>query len=149
MSDIDDFLAAPDAPDPCGREFTYADEDNAIRSAKAYAADSLNTGAHDLRKLVKTVEMMRDPDMGDHLGRALKNFCELMFDICLLVRGITEADDAINGLRLIEAVKVTLGRARVICVCDPGWCAVGVVCRGRTLGRWSGPPPLQTAASSS
>ena len=61
MSDVDDFLAAPDAPGPGSTEFTYADEDNAIRSAKAYAADSLNTGAHDLRKLVKTVEMMCDP----------------------------------------------------------------------------------------
>jgi hypothetical protein len=70
MSDIDDFLAAPDAPGPGSTEFTYADEDNAIRSAKAYAADSLNTGAHDLRKLVKTVEMMCDPDMGDRVDAA-------------------------------------------------------------------------------
>ena len=67
MRNMKDFLSEPD---PGGMEFTYGSA-TAIGAAKQYAANELNVGAQVLRKLVKTVEMMMDPDMEDHLAGAL------------------------------------------------------------------------------
>ena len=101
MSDIGGFILAPDGG---GTGITY-DTAASISAAKNYAMNDSNVGADKLRKLIKTVEMMADPDMEEHLAKATNMFCELMFDMCSLIRRITHGDDALNGLRLIEALK--------------------------------------------
>eukprot|EP00966_Prymnesium_polylepis_P161914 3742065-Prymnesium_polylepis.1 len=54
---------------------------------------------------------MADPDMEEHLAKATNMFFELMFDMCSLIWRITDGDDALNGLRLIDALKglLTMG----------------------------------------
>ena len=101
MSDIGGFILALDGG---GTGITY-DTAASISAAKNYAMNDSNVGADKLRKLIKTVEMMADPDMEEHLAKATNVFCELMFDMCSLIRRITHGDDALNGLRLIEALK--------------------------------------------
>ena len=61
---------------------TY-DVATAISLAQSYGALDSNPGATQMRKLVKIVKMMCDPDMEDHLDRASRNFCKIMFDLCL------------------------------------------------------------------
>jgi hypothetical protein len=80
MSDIGGFILAPDGG---GTGITY-DTTASISAAKNYAMNDSNVGADKLRKLIKTVEMMADPDMEEHLAKATNMFCELMFDICYM-----------------------------------------------------------------
>ena len=85
---------------------TY-DVATAISLAQSYGALDSNPGATQMRKLVKIVKMMCDPDMEDHLDRASRNFCKIMFDLCQLIKGIKDddADAAMRGLNLIAAVR--------------------------------------------
>ena len=103
MSNIDwlDFISAPNAGN---LGFVY-ETTTQISTAKQYAMNASNVGAHKLRVLIKTVEMMMDPDMEDHLVKATRATCELMFDICHIIKGIKEGEDAVRGLQLVEAVK--------------------------------------------
>eukprot|EP00966_Prymnesium_polylepis_P004139 94729-Prymnesium_polylepis.1 len=45
--------------------------------------------------------------MDDHLERCTQTFCECMFDLCQLIKGIRDNDEeaALHGLRLIAAVR--------------------------------------------
>mmetsp|Transcript_4951 Transcript_4951/g.10929 ORF Transcript_4951/g.10929 Transcript_4951/m.10929 type:complete len:84 (+) Transcript_4951:206-457(+) len=69
MSKIDwpDFISAPNAGN---MGFSY-DTATQMSMVKRFAMDKSNIGADKLRKLIKTVEMMMDPDMEDHLSAAL------------------------------------------------------------------------------
>ena len=83
--------------------FAY-DSNAAIDGAKRYAAEISNVGAELVRKLVKTVQMLSDPDMEEYLAQTTQKFCEHMFNMCELVKGIGE-DGAMVGLKLIAVVR--------------------------------------------
>ena len=80
------------------------DAQAALHGALRYAAVDLNIGAESVRKLVKTVQMLADPDMEEYLAQTTRKFCEHMFNMCELVKGIGE-DDAMVGLKLIAVVR--------------------------------------------
>ena len=80
------------------------DAQAALDGALRYAAVDSNIGAESVRKLVKTVQMLADPDMEEYLAQTTRKFCEHMFNMCELVKGIGE-DDAMVGLKLIAVVR--------------------------------------------
>jgi hypothetical protein len=85
----------------------YYDCEGGADAAKRYAGVGSNLGAGQMRKLVKTAEMMRDPDFEEHLDQLMRTFCMLMFEVCTLVKGIKDSDSetAWLGLCLIAALR--------------------------------------------
>ena len=63
----------------------YYDCEGGADAAKRYAGVGSNLGAGQMRKLVKTAEMMQDPDFEEHLDQLMRTFCMLMFEVCTLV----------------------------------------------------------------
>ena len=82
---------------------TY-DAHAAVDGALRYAAVDSNIGATVVRKLVKTVKMLADPDMEEYLPRMTETFCEHMFDVCQIIKSIKESE-AEEGLKLIAVVR--------------------------------------------
>jgi hypothetical protein len=90
----------------------------AVDGALRYAAVDSNIGAELVRKLVKTVKMIADPDMEEYLARSTQKFCEHMFNLCELIKGIGE-DGAMAGLKLIAVVRGLLFMGMVVSVDCP------------------------------
>ena len=98
---MESFVTAGDVYSATGVSY---DAHAALDGALRYAAVDSNIGAESVRKLVKTVQMLADPDMEEYLAQTTRKFCEHMFNMCELVKGIGE-DDAMVGLKLIAVVR--------------------------------------------
>ena len=73
----------------------------AMDGALRYSEVDSNVGADLVRKLVKTVKMSEDPDMEEYLARTTEKFCEHMFSVCELIKGIGEGD-AMVGYKIVD-----------------------------------------------
>ena len=67
-SDYASFINAPDGPPKTA--FTYETFSANLVMARAHAGDDAKIGATPLRKLLKVVDMMQDPDGGVRAQRA-------------------------------------------------------------------------------
>ena len=86
------FINAPNGPPKTA--FTYGTFSTNLVMARAHAGDGANIGATPLRKLLKVVDMMQDPDIEDHLASLARAFCEHMWSACSVVQGVMDSRDA-------------------------------------------------------
>ena len=80
------------------------DANAAVDGAMRYASANASLGAEDVRKLVKAVKMIADPDMEEYLLRMTEKCCEHVFNVLTLITSIDESN-ADEGLKLIAVVR--------------------------------------------
>jgi hypothetical protein len=81
------------------------DANAAMDNATPYASDVSKIGAVDVRRLAKCVWMLADPDMEDHLARMTEKFCEHVYDLSELIKGIGRS----NTMQGLHRITVTQG----------------------------------------
>ena len=78
--------------------------DSTIDQALRYASNDSSVGAAEMRKMAKITKMMADPDMEEHLAHMTKTFCEVMFNVLQLIKGVG-AHNAMQGMLLIATAR--------------------------------------------